>query len=254
MAAIPKLSVVAPCENDEETWRREFVAYAKRLDADDFPLEGEFAMGFSCPLDLSTATLNRKEQMKTAARKERERKGVTVKDGEVNSSVGSLLNAYTLLQPGTIFAFKRGLKVVAFAMITAPYRYDATQAWGKHRWSYRVLRKATVQEEGQTSIPRDGTRCAQAAPVRTFNKDFIEMPADLPALVKAGEPKRHLMLADQKVAELREAVALAAEAAKTAAEALAAAQSAVEAAQAALAGQEARLATAMNERELAELF
>lgn len=266
-----KISIVAPCEGDnKEKWQREFIGNATRLDTDGFPLEGTLAMGFNVPLDLNSCSdAERKDRAYTAAREARQRAGQEVKEGEIANRLSSLLGAHKHLQPRTIIALKQGFRVLAFVEITGGYHYDGTQSWGKHRWTYRTLRRATKEEEGPYNIPRKGQTSAVPAPVKTFNLNYLPMPADLPALAAGGGvQRRSILLADQKIAERRtaemaaeetaqradDAVLAAAEAVQAAMRALEQARETAEAAQAALVGARRDVAAAINERELAELF
>ena len=62
-------------------------------------------------------------------------------------AVRQLLLAYTELCPGQTVAFKKGLRIVAFARIVSPYRYEAARTESyPHRWNYVILRKASPSE------------------------------------------------------------------------------------------------------------
>jgi hypothetical protein len=197
-----KIPVVSPCEAGEvEKWEREFTNYATSKDRDGFPLEGVFAMGFNCPLDLRTVDAeNRKLRAFEAAREARREGGGQVKEGQISNQIPQLLAAFEAFKPGAIFAFKKGFVVEAFAEITAAYTYESDQAWGKHRWGYRVLRRATPEEAGPYGIPAKGVKAAHAPMVKTFYANYLALPADLPRLRSIAAAER--FIAQKRAAEV----------------------------------------------------
>jgi hypothetical protein len=165
----------------------EFVASATACDATGFPLSGSFGIGYNCHVDLSTATL-------ADIARSVEEGNPTDTANQVRIASGILRDAYAALQPNTLVALKKGLKIIAFARIVGPYRFDASHVDAKdthpHRWNYEVVRKATAAEEdSHTGNFR-----------LTFVADSVPMPADLvpaPATGGAGTSAPILEVTDR---------------------------------------------------------
>jgi hypothetical protein len=148
--SIPRIPLISPCST--ESWDR-FLADAAELDATGFPIRGSFGIGFSCNTDLSVAPTDAARRALAAANIQsvRAAKGWTpLKERQMADCVRQLLLAYTDLRPGQTVAFKRGTRIVAFARIVSPYRYDSARAelvgHYPHRWDYVILRKPTPAE------------------------------------------------------------------------------------------------------------
>lgn len=132
-----------------ESWDY-FFTDATELDATGFPIRGSFGIGFSCNTDLSVAPTDaaRRALATDNIQSVRAEKGFTpLKERQMADAVRQLLLAYTELCPGQTVAFKKGLRIVAFARIVSPYRYEAARTESyPHRWNYVILRKASPSE------------------------------------------------------------------------------------------------------------
>jgi len=62
-------------------------------------------------------------------------------------SARQLLSAKEHMKKGSIVAFKQGMNIFCIVEITSDYTFCPEEAWGWHRWSYRVLRKVSRAEQ-----------------------------------------------------------------------------------------------------------
>lgn len=240
------VAIVSLCESsktDPKKWQREVVDRASRLDADNFPLEGELAMCFGAHKDLSTIPpgnlVDALKEVMLSNDGERNKQSVT-------NHAKQLASAYTLLDPGTVIGLKNGTRLEAWAEITRPYTYNPEEAWGIHRWGFRVLRRATDEERAAALV---GTPLVQ-----TILLDRVALPPDVACMRNVAAAGRRLEEAFRATAD-----ALAAE--HDAEDAFAAALRALEAAQQLLAEKRAATAAARlalsqrrTECELAEVL
>jgi len=148
--SISRVPLISPCR--KELWDC-FLADAAELDATGFPIRGSFGIGFSCHTDLSVAPTDAARRALAADNIQSvdAAKGLTpLNERQMANRVRQLLDAYTDLRPGQTVAFKKGTRIVAFARIVSPYRYEParTESAGRypHRWDYVILRKPTPAE------------------------------------------------------------------------------------------------------------
>jgi hypothetical protein len=194
-----RVPLISPCS--VEAWDY-FLTDATELDATGFPIRGSFGINFNCRTDLSVAPTDAARRALAAdnIQSVHAAKGRTLKERQMADAVRQLLLAYTELRPGQTVAFKKGLRIVAFARIVSPYRYEParTESGGRypHRWDYVILRKASPSE----STPMSGF-------IQTYytNKiPYTEEPtpaAAVPAVVPAAAPSLEAVIKAAEAAE-----------------------------------------------------
>jgi hypothetical protein len=240
------VAIVSLCESsktDPKKWQREVVDRAARLDADNFPLEGDLAMCFGAHKDLCTippaALLETLKEVMQSNDPARSKQSVT-------NHAKQLAAAYTLLDPGTIIALKDGVRLEAWAEITRPYHYDAEEEWGIHRWGFRVLRRAT-DEERAAALTGPSLR-------PTMLLDRVALPADVARMRSVAAAERRVEEATRATAEAFAAEQDAEDAFAAALRALGAAQQLLAEKRAATAAARLALSQRRTERELAEIL
>lgn len=178
-------------------WKKGFLDYATEVDATGFPIRGNFGVSF-VHFDMSTSP-TRTELIaiaKTDCPANTQR--------QITYAVDQMAAVYAALQPGTIIAFKKGTKVVAFVRIISPYNYIHHHASGfPHRWDYEVIRKVSPHEEilqfgnGRSGYipgcvalpltplsppPDSSSNAAAAAPVPDLEAETVALRAENAAL------------------------------------------------------------------------
>jgi hypothetical protein len=159
----------APKYNDyigphgQGSWENEFVDRAIK-DSTGSPVEGTFGICFSFPHDLCSLNWQGKQaDLRIATRimcYSREDPSIGQKSFRPWSPTGppislntamdsarQLLSAKEHMKKGSIVAFRYGMNIFCIVEITSDYTFCPEEAWGWHRWSYRVLRKVSRAEQ-----------------------------------------------------------------------------------------------------------
>jgi len=196
-----RVPLISPCS--VEAWDY-FLTDATELDATGFPIRGSFGIGFSCNTDLSVAPTDaaRRALAADTIQSVRAAKGLTpLKERQMADAVRQLLLAYTELRPGQTVAFKKGLRIVAFARIVSPYRYEParTESGGRypHRWDYVILRKASPSE----STPMSGFIQTYYTNKIPYTEEPTPAAAVVPMSVPAAAPSLEAVIKAAEAAE-----------------------------------------------------
>ena len=114
-------------------------------------VRGSFGFHFNCSNDLSKFVDLKPEHLVDGI--VRDAKHLPRGDGSVNqitpkmalNAAKQLVDAYGALKKGVIVGLKVGTQVFAIVEITSDYTFSPEQPWGWHSWSYRVLKRVTLQ-------------------------------------------------------------------------------------------------------------
>ena len=164
------IPVVSICEGKPAIIKAEFTDKAITQDAEDFPITGTFGMSFKCGVNVAQTT---EEEVVQSICENRATSPTPTRADII--SAGQLIKACETLKRGVVFGMKAGFNLLAIAIITQEYTFSPEEAWGKHRWGYRVLRKATDAER---------TAIYARHPIKTFYESFMAMPGDITSLLR----------------------------------------------------------------------
>ena len=197
MSATELAPLVAPAH--PEGMQEEFFDHATKTDSTGFPLEGKFGISFSCPIDISQVAAEKGcgEEMCTAINRVMKESNPSNSERSCQQRSRILYRAYKGLKPGTIVGLKSGFTLLAYMEITEGYHYVGHEAWGKHRWGYRILRKATREESAVVEVRH---------PIMTYYDNFITLPADIKQLSLVRKAEARLDYARTREYERKKAV------------------------------------------------
>jgi len=210
--ALTRVPLISPCP--VESWDY-FFADATELDATGFPILGSFGINFNCNTDLSVAPTDaaRRALAADTIRSVRAANGLTpLKERQMADAVRQLLLAYTELRPGQAVAFKKGLRIVAFARIVSQYRYESGARF-PHKWDYVIIRKPTpaeampmsgfIQTYYTNKIPYTEEPAVVPAPAPEPPAAAAVVPAVVPVAVAAPSPEAAIKAAEEAEKDAR---------------------------------------------------